>query len=105
MKFKTGDLVIIRDENQEYNGRIAEIVRKAPYESFTLPDGYKHIKPSVGGWIIRLYGDPVTVPAYTEDEPSAKRITRYGVGGGTKMEKIGNVDEIILAWVAKQGAG
>lgn len=64
-----------------------------------LPDGFRHVRQSLDEWVIRICGDPITVPIYTWDgEPSSERITHWGVGDGTEMEKIGNVDEIVLAW-------
>jgi hypothetical protein len=64
MKFNPGDLVRIRCENLLYNGRIAEIVRKAPNLPFMLPDGYEHVQPSEGGWVVHIYGDEVLMVKY-----------------------------------------
>lgn len=93
MKFSPGDLAKVNSANPEYDGRIVEIIREAPSTSFPLPDGYQHSGSAKAAWVIRMFGEPINAPLRT-----GVRKTRYGVGDGDKMERIGSVDDIVLGW-------
>jgi hypothetical protein len=87
---KKDDLAIIFSSNEYFNGKICEIIKRAPCEDFYLPDGHMHI----GGnkrkdifWVVKF---PYLVKIKAIDGSS--RMSNYAVGNDKCLRKISGPD-------------
>ena len=74
---KAGDLAIVKSNKPCYDGRIFQVLYRAPAHEFVLPDGYRQMPPiHHPAWVLKAVGGPTTAPM----EGGGRRLTWYGVG-------------------------
>lgn len=89
---KAGDLAIVKSTKPQYNGRIVEVIDRAPVGGFYLPNGRWHRapKPAALYWIIKSLSGPMQAP--TDD--GQWELVQYGVGADAYLFPLpGETDE------------